>query len=245
MSQSRVPSWPRKAARHLGAGVVLGGALLLAAGGCVDETSFLITQNQVPQAGCKVDTNESVYRAIGTLDVSAGKGYVLFPLIRNDLQASKGVDNQPERNALHLREFQVELDLGEIPANFPAELLSFTKPTSGVMQPGERRASSVEAIPEKLVKLLSIPPNVKPIVTAKVRVVADHGVTKMKSAAFFYPIQLCNGCLVVKAENCPTGEALQSAPSNTCGLPQDESTTCCNAPGRGLVCLSDAAKSGG
>ena len=119
----------------LRAAAVLGiTSLLLFQAGCNDDTSFYIFQNQVPETGCVVTTDDAIYRSQGVLDVSLGAGYVLFPLLRNDLPTKKpagDLSERPEPNQLHLREFRVQLDLGSTPNSVLPDQLTFSRPTSG------------------------------------------------------------------------------------------------------------------
>jgi len=218
--------------------------LLFVTAGCVDERSFVIIQNQVPETGCTIPGNMTdVYRPKGILDLQGQRGYEFFPLIRNDLLPSSGVDDQPERNLLFLKEFKVSLDLGVTASrSVPPELTDFDVPTSGLLSPGETRSSSVQVIPDLLVPFLTAPKEFRPVVVATVQAVAEHNGEELESTEFVYPIELCNGCLVVKLSSCPGPDDDVTLLPNLCGLPQDEAVSCCDDAARGLVCLaSDTA----
>ena len=64
---------------------------LFAATGCVEERAFYILQHQLPavQNGvCVSSPSEGVFLPEGTLDVSAGQGYWMFPLLKFDILTS-------------------------------------------------------------------------------------------------------------------------------------------------------------
>ena len=65
-----------------------------------------------------------------------------------------------------------------------------------------------------------------PVVYAKVTAVASSTGKEVSSAAFVYPIQICNLCLVDKRATCPDTSD-KTILFNHCGLPQDNPVTCC------------------
>src|SRR5688572_15167471 len=78
----------------------------LAGIGCGGPTgTFYVVQNQVAGPGCTIPgTQGTLYLGQGTLDVRAsagtGAGYLLFPLLKNDLPAEAGGGAEPNRIAL-------------------------------------------------------------------------------------------------------------------------------------------------
>lgn len=215
-------------------------SVLLFQAACDEDKSFYIFQNQVPESGCVVTTDDAIYRSQGVLDVSLGAGYVLFPLLRNDLPSKKLASDQsdkPEPNQLHLREFRVELDLGSTANTVLPDELKFSRPTSGVLLPGGKRASAVELIPDDVVKKLKVASGARPMVIAEVKAVAESGEGDViESLPFYYPVSLCNGCLVVTLSTCPTSATAET--SNVCGLPQDGPLVCCTDSAVGFHCLA-------
>ena len=200
--------------------------------GCVeDDRTFFIRQNQVPATACVVAATTTIYNPRGTLDVSAKAGYWLYPLMENNLKPSTSSDGQPERNTLHLRGFEVEIDLGQIPGEYPKDLLNFYDPTSGYIAPGSKVAGKVKVIPDRLVQLLNIPKGIKTLVMVSVRAVAKRSGSDQESSTFIYPIDLCNGCLVDMRNTCPDPKKDTTILTNYCGTPQDEPITCCSKAG--------------
>lgn len=198
--------------------------------GCAqDENGFFIQQNQVPTDTCEITTDEKIYRSEGRLDVAAGKGYYIYPLLRNYYVSTSAKDGQPEKNNIHLRRYQVELDLSQLAGQYDpqaaAPYVNFTTFTSGMVQPsGGSTASRIKAISDELVKILKIPEGVKPIVFVKLRAYGTRSDEEVESGEFVYPVTLCNKCFVTMLSAPPAAD--QPITSNPCGLPQDGYTTC-------------------
>jgi len=213
-------------------------AWVLGAGGCVeDDKSFFIRQNQIPDSDCLVSTDATEFRGAGLLDVSGGYGYYMYPLVENGLMSTAG-DNQPERNALHMTGFSIEIDLGSIPGSYPDEVLDFVFLVSGTIDPGGQAAyAGIEVIKAELVKRLSIPKGLRPVVTVSMRAIAKRSGEEMESAEFVFPVTLCNGCLVDFRNTCPLSTD-KTILTNECGLPQDSAVTCCPTTGGLVTCFS-------
>ena len=227
--------------------------LTVSTAGCLeDDRTFFIRQNQVPSAGCISNATTTIFNPRGTLDVFIGTGYWLYPLVENIMTSSEQVDGEPERNNLYLRGFEVELDLGDYPVSFPDDLVKFFTPQSGFIEPEGQLATSVQIIPDELVKKLNIPKGRKLLVMAKVKAVAQHGATTKRTGEFVYPVDLCNLCIVDWRDPCPkvdtsgtgTGTTV-TVFANVCGLPQDMRVTCCQDAILGKVCYKSSSTSGG
>lgn len=257
----------RRGASRRGASGAAAWAIALAvagasASGCVGERSFYISQNQVPERSgdsCVVPaTRTSVYRGAGVLDVRAAQlglapiraGYTLYPLLVNGFAPTANDDKQPERNAIMVQGFEVELDLGPWSgAGVPVELTSFSVPFGKRMEPGAEAGTAVDVISGSLARYMA--PIVAgtpeaatlatgPVVKATVRAYGDHNGVRVESYDFVYPITLCSGCLVQELAECPTpggGTVLQPS---LCGDPQDGSVSCCRHPTLGFTCLAGA-----
>ena len=100
---------------------------------------------------------------------------------------------------------------------------------------GGRRASAVEVIPGDLVQKIKLKKDARANVLAEVVVVADSSQGVISSQPFYYPIELCLGCLVTVTASCPTDQYLDNS-SNVCLLPQDGPLFCCKHPQLGFIC---------
>lgn len=218
-------------------------SLALGAGACNPEQNenefFYIYQNQVPEKGCLITADDEVYRPSGLLDVSLGKGYRLFPLLRNDLPTKKPageITDRPDPNMLDMRRFDVEVQLAD--AAISPDRLEFSQKTSGVLLPDDRRASIVEILPGDLARELQAS-SIEEL-TVKVTAIAETGLKNpLRSIPFIYPLRLCNGCLVTVIDNCADAVDIAAGVSgNVCGIPQDGPLLCCNDANRGTVCFA-------
>ena len=89
--------------RLVRAGIAAAVAVLSGIGCGGPSGTFYVVQNQVPGAGCTIPGTEgALYLGQGTLDVraSVGSGYLLFPLLKNDLPAEGSGGTEPNRIAL-------------------------------------------------------------------------------------------------------------------------------------------------
>ncbi|MCB9555674.1 MAG: hypothetical protein H6707_06185 [Deltaproteobacteria bacterium] len=216
----------------------------LVVGGCVEERAFYILQNQAPNESCEVVTDEKSSITSGLLDISLSpkQGYRLIPLIKNLTASSQENDpQQPERNALDLRELRINIDASEIPLEFPSDLLSYSVPTSGVIVPGGVRAVLIEAIKPELLNAVVLPKGVRPTLHLEVTAVAARLGTNslIESSTFNYSVKLCNKCLVQEVlATCPGAE--DAFVSNACGWPQDTGPVTCCRRGDQDVCIGAA-----
>ena len=230
----------RRASR-LGAAAIALAAIALS--GCVDERAFYIQQNQVPQAGCELSTDEAKFNSRGLLDVSVGVGYTLFPLVKLEALSSSGTDQQPERNALDMRKFLVSLDMGGVPGGYPVEQTSFEVLSSGGISPGGAQVTEVKIVPDPLAQALQgvVAPGTEYTIVARVTAVGVRRGTgsEIESTEFIYPVELCSGCLVPPVTVCPDDKA--GLTTNECGLPQDKPVVCCTLPGGLLDCLDSSS----
>jgi len=232
--------------------LVIGGA------GCsgTPPGEFIIVQNQVPDAMCTIPaTLGTVYRGEGVLDVRLSDGYELFPVLQNNFPAP-GAGQSVDANRIAISGFDVDV---AVPANAssnpvtdlinglrpagarPDPLVQFSTLTSGsVASGGGNTASSVGVVPGDLVRKLQE----QNVLTATnhfwiLATVHARGATlvgTVRSDGFRYPIELCDGCLIVDQGACPVAAASGSA----CNIGQDQSVGCCESAGQ-LVCPSVVA----
>jgi len=218
--------------------------VLASLGGCVDSDTFYIIQMQIPQAGCKISaTQDPVSLAEGVLDISLGVGYQGYPLVINNLVGTEGTDNQPERNTVHFKGFQIRVDLGSVPAGgIDSSLLNYLdrKAQNAITPGGGTIAGPADLIKDDLAKALQpvIPEGLKADVLVGIRAEGDVGGSTVESGEFLFPITLCKKCLVEMRATCPTTDD-KTAFSNACGRPQDSPVTCCQTS-FGVDCLASA-----
>lgn len=247
---------PGTAGGRIGVLAIVAGASILSSVGCVGQRNFYISGNLSPCANADElkgtgsgsgSSSSTLVLSSGVLDISAGQGYRLYPQLVNELPKSANADKQPERNRLFLKRFEVDLDLGQLGGgNVPSALTSFDLPNAATIEPGGKLRAVIKIIPDQLVAMLTIPSNVRPIVIANIRAIAEHGATDIESREFRYAVELCKGCLIQDIGDCSklsgqssTQKDQLAQAANACGHPQDDRTVCCRATGGSLRCLSE------
>jgi hypothetical protein len=233
---------------------VLAGTATLAA--CSSNTPpglFIIVQNQVPDSTCAIPaTLGDVYRSTGTLDVRVAGDYELFPLMQNDFPGPTGGQNV-DGNRIAISGFDVDVglpvnaeagpiatliqSLHNLPDDDPAKpLVQYSRLASGsVASGGGNTSSRVVAFPADLATMIRAMGVLSPTKTywveATVRARGSSLTGNVRSDAFHYPIELCDGCLTVDLGQCdamtPTG--------TSCTPGQDNFVGCCEVSGQ-LVC---------
>jgi hypothetical protein len=237
-------------------GAVLGAIALLAGCSGTPPGEFIIVQNQVLGSDCTVPaTLGAIYRGEGVLDVrliGAAGGYQLFPLLQNNFPAPSGGQNV-DANRIALSGFDVDVEVppdappspikdlitnyrsvGADPAN--QALVQYSTLTSGsVASGGGNTASGVEVFPAPLAQTIRdmavLSTTNRYWVMASVRARGNTLVGSVRSDAFKYPIELCDGCLIFNQGTCPVASVM----GNSCDPGQDDGTSCCELAGS-LVC---------
>jgi hypothetical protein len=242
--------------------VALASALAWSQTGCsgTPPGEFIIVQNQVPNPDCTIPAVlGSLYRGEGVLDVrllgDGPTGYQFFPLLQNNFpgpSAGQTVD----ANRIALSGFDIDVTLpvdappdSSITALFgqlatssmtggPDPLIEYSTLTSGsVASGGGDTASSVNVFPGDLAHKIRDLGVLSPVnhfwVMASVRARGDTLVNSVESDAFKYPIELCDGCLMLDQGTCPAA----TLDGNSCYVGQDSGTGCCTQGGS-LFCPS-------
>jgi hypothetical protein len=224
--------------------------LLLLAGCQRAPGLFVIIQNQVPQAGCVIPADlGNLYRGRGVLDVSlvtdsTPDGYIVFPLLENDLPAPAG-GQLVDANRIALTGFNIDVRANietpdatrqvlERPDN--AGFVHFASLTSGsVASGGGHTASAVNAILPQLARAFGSSGDLANGKTAAIEVhLSARGnrvAGSIDSDVFTYPITLCSGCLIASSPACPVSNT-PPLQGNSCNVAQDEPVDCCNLGGR-------------
>jgi hypothetical protein len=239
------------------ASLLVAGASLFGCSG-TPPGEFIIVQNQVPSDDCSIPaTLGGVYRSRGTLDVRLVDGpdaYRLFPVMQNNFPPPSN-GNLVDANRIALSGFDVDLS---VPADSPSDnpltgffndlvnsadpamhaLVSFGEITSGSVASGSGNTSSkVTVFPGALAQNIRgmglLSPVNRFIVVATVRARGDTLTGSVESDAFHYPIELCDGCLMIDQGACP----VMALAGNSCYPGQDTGTGCCTQDGA-LFCPS-------
>jgi hypothetical protein len=215
---------------------------------------FEIVNDQVPQPGCLIGVNDTVYSGSGLLDLSlvfdnAETAYAIFPLMKNNLEAT---GPGPDTNQIVLTSFAVDIStIGDVPDAIASlfstleadpsghRLLHYQQPWSGSISSGGGKLSAfVTAFPVELAHRISATQQIglSPSLTVdlKIRAFGRTTTRDMESDPFDFPVSVCSGCLVANVQACP----YTTAPKNTgndCNISQDAPIDCCTQNGT-LVC---------
>jgi len=215
----------------------LGLAVAVTLGACVeDDVSFYIQQNNLPGKGCTPTTGGTVLAA-GILDVDqrvGGIGYYMFPTVVNNMTTTNSLDKQPERNNLHMKRFDVSLDLGDAGVSVNPAALDFSVLLTGLIQAGgDATFGPIQVIDGNLAASLGAAlcakqSKTRPVVIISMTAVAERSSEERESAEFDYPVSLCCGCLVDWRTSVPDASDA-TVYDNECGTPQDSRVTCYSA----------------
>ena len=181
---------------------------LLALVGCVDDNvSVFISGNLAPmieETTCAYDPGSTVFLSQGKLDVAFGGSYSVNPLINNQLQR-RGVSGRAETNGIQLTRAEVTLegldglpvDFGGLPNPFSVPTSVYIPPASSPEAPGTA-AGTIVVMPTDYTLSLPIAAGSTTTITAAVRLVGRTlGDIDIETGEWIFPIEVCNGCLLV------------------------------------------------
>ncbi len=213
--------------------------LAAAASGCTEGgRPLVILQNLAPEEGCQFPAQAGADRITrGRIDVQAEGGYLFAPLVQNN--AIGLADNPGARLAL-IEGADVELTLQEgfTPAADPGDELSFTSFFSGAIEPDGGLASFAFIVLTKQFMETYIEPALPPgpllEINATITVFGQMGGSSTSSVPFHYPIEVCNGCMLVDVGACADLPAdFEALEGGLCNTLQDVPLECCDG---GTVC---------
>ncbi len=230
-------------------------SLTALASACVDnnaDSGLVLLRNIAPTEGCVVSTSGEVSQASGVIDVASRVGYVLTPLLRNDLVTVEGESTTAKSIFVNGAKVTIEFydtDLftaAEVETMTTDGLVRFIAPTSGAIEPnGGLQTYQLEVVPSELMakiapKLLvtTTEPNPSTVLDLHVQFFGERASgDSVSSNTFRYPVEVCKGCLthvVGACEGLPTDVEYQVG--GLCNRDQDGVTDCCTDPLGALVC---------
>lgn len=229
--------------------------LLLLAGtfGCADnDLTLSILQMQAVMLPTCVATAvmgsvATVGRSRGLLDVSQVQtnGYIGVPVVRNNLMPRSSGAGSVELNSIQVTGANVTLQL---PASASSAIAAgdrnfFYPSAPGRIDPGGATPMFVEVLPARLAKQLqpSVPKGGLLTIIAEIRPVGDHSGDQVIGGPIFYPIDICDNCLVtvVNGGTCPFPLGT-TIPVGGCFPQQDDPTECCRDKAGTLLCGANA-----
>lgn len=215
----------------------------LGAGACVDnnaDSGLRIIGNVSPGDGCVVDSASTTFQDDGRIEASSVIGYVFTPSVINDLVT---VGDEPiGPKTIYVTHAKVTIDFYD-PAlegtGGDASLVDFRVPVSGSIEPnGGTAGFSFEVVPPELLAAIGevLPaPNgtLLPRTTLDVRVqivgTRGGGGGTVMSNVFRYPVEVCNGCVLVDRGACTALPAdFMASTGGVCNTLQDGVLDCCD-----------------
>jgi hypothetical protein len=221
----------------------------LGAGACVDtsaDSGLRIVANSAPGDLCVVDPSSSTFRDDGVIEAGSFFGYLLTPIVANDLVTIGDELTTPK--TIYVTHARVDIDFYDPNfANLPVDrgLVHFQVATSGSIEPnGGRLGLSFEIVPVDLLYAIGqqlgpasngVPPP-RTTLDVSVQMVGTHGGDEVVSNVFRYPVEVCVGCLssyVGECVNLPA--AFEARTGGVCNTDQDGVLDCCT-DSTGVVC---------
>jgi hypothetical protein len=209
-------------------------SLVALAGACTDGgESLIILQNQAPGTGCQISASAgSDFISRGEIEVASPVGYLFTPLVRSLVN-----ETQSSQRLVVVQGADVDITLPDGVTVDPA-LLSFSQRFSGTITAGGDTSFAFEIVPRPLLEALAgtVSPDRTVQLIARVSVFGTLDGGDVKSVPFDYPVDVCEGCLVVNNGSCSalSGEFVPRT-GNDCNPFQDQVVDCCD-DGTGLIC---------
>ncbi|HWE28656.1 MAG TPA: hypothetical protein VHB97_11675, partial [Polyangia bacterium] len=225
---------------------------LLASGsvvvGCVNNDaslSILQMQSVTESTACVATSTVGPEIARGTLDVSGSngiQGYIGFPIVRNNEVSRMPSADSPELDSIQLIGANVSLSFTDpaAEAKVPvADRKFFWASAGGRLDPAGSAPLPIEVVPIDVVNALAVGAGEVVTVTAKIEPVGMQTSDRIVGGPIYFPIDICNGCLLdladVPACPFPAGTVV----TDTCIPDQDQVPTCCTQANQ-LLCGAEA-----
>lgn len=176
--------------------------------GCVDDGVSVFVANAIApeqsDEGCTWDPGSDVSMPGGTLDVSFGGSYFVYPRIINQLQR-RGRSGVAETNGVQLTAAEVTIRaldgtaiaLPGLPNPFRVPMSGYIPPSASPDSPGVG-FGRIEVLPPDYTLSLGIEGEANVGLLASIRIIGKTlGDIDIESAEWDFPITLCSGCLRV------------------------------------------------
>ena len=208
----------------------LGLFLLLTA--CADggDEGFHIVHNLAPPSDCTYKPG-GAFVSSSEMDINSPQPFVLTPELESRISV---VDGQAaSQRTIALRGARVEVEN----AQTGATLGKFTTLFSGSLTPMGKVAVSFDIITPEIARMAGASGTTRVQVVAKVTAYGALGGSgdEIDSVPFFYPVTICEGCVLDIQGTCPLPFDSTVIDTRTCHEFQDGRVTCCTNNGE-LVC---------
>jgi hypothetical protein len=216
-------------------------AAVLSVGACTDAGRVLfIVQNNVPEpqpVGCTIQGSlNSQFRQSGAVDLTNSSFYQLTPVMMN-LAARVSGDDSKRVAIVQGAEVSIEVPAGsniDLGANSQRTL----RFTGAVFPDGGTTGFAIELLSEAMLEAIanSVTLAEKDRVSLVVEITAFATMdgNEVESERFFFPLDVCDGCLLRVADSCditPPSRGYECYPQV-----QDVPTICCLDASGGTIC---------
>lgn len=230
--------------------------LPLALAACVADnadSALVILRNVDPTTGCVADPSSEVARTAGTIQTNATFGYVLTPVVRNDLVTVEG--ESPTRKSVFLEGARVTIAFYDAELFTAAELdtletdglTRFMAPTSGALEPnGSTQTFQLEVVPRELLAAIDakLPTDVvapSTLIDVQIEMYGQLAGSEIRSNKFHYPVTVCRDCLISSVGLCSAIDpGTEYRTGGACNTLQDGIVDCCTDADGLLVCPATA-----
>jgi len=216
-----------------------------------DEGIYVVTNTAVTGGSCSLSGDPSQPQiGHGTINADSPIAYVMTPLIKSKILPVEGVDNS--QKTVQLRGADVTLTLKAVSIENPPGSFTSTNPNtalgepfsvlfSGALGPAASVNSFVDIIPPQQLRAIGAMAGggaINAEVLAEVVIKGDLNGDEIKSQPFFYPVTVCNDCVVNIVGACPVTGMIRGG--NACNPFQDGIVDCCTETSGAVSCPARA-----
>ncbi len=214
----------------------------LTVGACVDDNAdsgMIVLKAVAPEDGCTFSTDSEVFLPSGHIDAAADRGYLIAPLVRNDLTTITGEAVTPKTIFLTgaqivVKFYDADLFSADEQAMMTTDgLTRYLAPFSGSIAPnGGKVVFPFEAVPTDLLAKvgakLTAQSRFSTLLDVQIRIVGDRGGSEVESNLFRFPIEVCSNCERFVIGDCTTvNPNTVVRTGGVCAPSQDGQVDCC------------------
>jgi len=221
--------------------------LVLALSACVAETGdegmYVLNNSAISGDSCALNgSSMQAFLPRGEIFALSPAGYLLTPLVESKLAVVEGQD--PTLKTIQLHSADVELTVKAISVQHAdstftssqpnTTLAQFTSLFSGAVPPGGSVNVAFDVLPAPTISSLVAMAGADVLnevvhieMLASVTIKGDLGGDDLEAAPYFYPISICNDCVVNVLGTCPIPMGTAPREGNACNRYQDGVVDCC------------------
>jgi hypothetical protein len=215
-----------------------------------DEGIYVLNNTAVTGETCSLTGAPSqAMVGHGLISVYSPTAYVMTPLVQSRIKSAENVDDISKtiqlRGAdirLTIKAVSIERDGNFMVTNPETMLPGFSVLFSGSIPPGGSVNAFVDLIPpgtiRQIAQMSGADLNIDSLnseVQAEVVIKGDLAGDSVESQPFYYPVTICNDCVVVNNGACPM-TLMAPRSGNACNPYQDGIVDCCVDASNNLIC---------